>query len=104
MSQAVNPGLQIDSKVRIKEAGKGYFHDLNMTRRHGGKTWIAPNVLIKEEVLHPFFFLSRLSLADNQPEGFVPAKYPRQRSGRRCTERYDNLPFRQNFHTCNAWH
>jgi len=33
----------------IKEAGKGYFHDMNMTRKNGGKTWIAPNVLIKED-------------------------------------------------------
>lgn len=35
---------------RIKEASTGYFHDLNMTRRHGGKTWIAPKVLIRENV------------------------------------------------------
>ncbi|KIL59466.1 hypothetical protein M378DRAFT_131521 [Amanita muscaria Koide BX008] len=33
----------------IKEASTGYFHDLNMTRRHGGKTWIAPKVLIRED-------------------------------------------------------
>ncbi|KAF8155882.1 ATP10 protein-domain-containing protein [Crassisporium funariophilum] len=33
----------------IKEAGKGYFHDMNMTRKHGGKTWIAPRVLIRED-------------------------------------------------------
>ncbi|KJA15600.1 hypothetical protein HYPSUDRAFT_194125 [Hypholoma sublateritium FD-334 SS-4] len=33
----------------IKEAGKGYFHDMNMTRRNGGKTWVAPNVLIRED-------------------------------------------------------
>ncbi|RDB30813.1 Mitochondrial ATPase complex subunit ATP10 [Hypsizygus marmoreus] len=46
----------MDSDVRmaqrrhlIKEAGKGYFHDMNMTRRHGGKTWIAPKVLIRED-------------------------------------------------------
>lgn len=35
---------------RIKEAGKGYFHDMNMTRKHGGKTWVAPSVLIREDV------------------------------------------------------
>lgn len=35
---------------RIKEASKGYYHDLNMTRKHGGKTWIAPKVLIREDV------------------------------------------------------
>lgn len=34
----------------IKEATKGYFADLAATRRHGGKTWIAPPVLIREEV------------------------------------------------------
>lgn len=36
--------------VRIKEATTGYFHDLNMTRKFGGKTWVAPNVLILEDV------------------------------------------------------
>ncbi|KIK56596.1 hypothetical protein GYMLUDRAFT_46932 [Collybiopsis luxurians FD-317 M1] len=34
----------------VKEAvTKGYFHDLNATRRHGGKSWIAPKVLIRED-------------------------------------------------------
>lgn len=33
----------------LKEATKGYFTDLNATRRHGGKTWIAPNVMIRED-------------------------------------------------------
>ncbi|KAF4583443.1 ATPase assembly factor ATP10 [Pleurotus pulmonarius] len=33
----------------IKEATKGYFDDLNNTRRHGGKTWIAPQTLIRED-------------------------------------------------------
>ncbi|EIW78480.1 hypothetical protein CONPUDRAFT_128126 [Coniophora puteana RWD-64-598 SS2] len=33
----------------IKEVGKGYFTDLNATRHHGGKTWIAPNVNIRED-------------------------------------------------------
>ncbi|KAL0960067.1 hypothetical protein HGRIS_011715 [Hohenbuehelia grisea] len=33
----------------IKEATKGYFDDLNDTRRHGGKTWIAPKSLIRED-------------------------------------------------------
>ncbi|KDQ58692.1 hypothetical protein JAAARDRAFT_34530 [Jaapia argillacea MUCL 33604] len=36
-------------KHLVKEASKGYFHDLNRTRHHGGKTWIAPNVLIRED-------------------------------------------------------
>ncbi|KAF9023686.1 hypothetical protein BDZ89DRAFT_1069713 [Hymenopellis radicata] len=33
----------------VKQATKGYFHDLNRTRRHGGKTWIAPKSLIRAE-------------------------------------------------------
>ncbi|OSX60897.1 hypothetical protein POSPLADRAFT_1047219 [Postia placenta MAD-698-R-SB12] len=33
----------------VKEATKGYFTDLNATRRHGGKTWIAPKVMIRED-------------------------------------------------------
>ena len=37
-------------EFRIKEASKGYFHDLNATRHHGGKTWIAPSVMIREDV------------------------------------------------------
>jgi hypothetical protein len=36
--------------ARVKEASVGYFHDLQMTRKHGGKTWIAPEVLIREDV------------------------------------------------------
>lgn len=44
--------------TRIKEASKGYFEDLNATRRHGGKTWIAPRVMIREEVgAHPILLL-----------------------------------------------
>ncbi|EGN92870.1 hypothetical protein SERLA73DRAFT_116717 [Serpula lacrymans var. lacrymans S7.3] len=33
----------------IKEATKGYFTDLNATRHHGGKTWMAPSVMIRED-------------------------------------------------------
>ncbi|KAI0322836.1 ATP10 protein-domain-containing protein [Amylostereum chailletii] len=33
----------------VKEASMGYFHDLHMTRVHGGKTWMAPSVLIRED-------------------------------------------------------
>ncbi|PCH35341.1 hypothetical protein WOLCODRAFT_133830 [Wolfiporia cocos MD-104 SS10] len=36
-------------KALLKEATRGYFTDLNATRRHGGKTWIAPRVLIRED-------------------------------------------------------
>ncbi|KAH9939465.1 ATP10 protein-domain-containing protein [Amylocystis lapponica] len=34
----------------VKEATKGYFTDLNATRVHGGKTWVAPRVMIREDV------------------------------------------------------
>lgn len=44
--------------IRIKEASVGYFHDLNMTRRHGGKTWIAPKVLIREDVRSLYVYTS----------------------------------------------
>ena len=30
---------------------------MNMTRKHGGKTWIAPNVLIREDVRSPMMAL-----------------------------------------------
>lgn len=29
---------------------RGHFADLNATRKHGGKTWIAPKVMIREDV------------------------------------------------------
>ncbi|KAI8976571.1 ATP10 protein-domain-containing protein [Trametes punicea] len=32
-----------------REATRGYFADLSATRRHGGKTWIAPKVMIRED-------------------------------------------------------
>ncbi|KAF9262298.1 hypothetical protein L218DRAFT_960433 [Marasmius fiardii PR-910] len=39
-----------ERKHLVKEvATKGYFHDLQKTRKHGGKTWIAPKVLIRED-------------------------------------------------------
>ncbi|KAH9917170.1 ATP10 protein-domain-containing protein [Fomitopsis serialis] len=33
----------------VREATKGYFTDLNATRRHGGKTWVAPKTMIRED-------------------------------------------------------
>ena len=38
------------SESRLKEVAKGNFDDLNATRHHGGKMWIAPPVLIRENV------------------------------------------------------
>lgn len=41
--------IEEQRKHLVKEAvTKGYFHDLNATRHNGGKTWIAPKVLIRE--------------------------------------------------------
>ncbi len=42
--------LMIACEHRVKEASTGYFYDLHMTRVHGGKTWMAPKVLIREDV------------------------------------------------------
>lgn len=36
--------------ISVQEATKGYFSDLSRTRKHGGKTWIAPKTLIREDV------------------------------------------------------
>ena len=49
---------------RAREATRGYFADLSATRRHGGKTWIAPKVMIREDVsflLSLVFTISMLS-------------------------------------------
>jgi len=47
--------LKISCGPRVKEASTGYFYDLHMTRVHGGKTWMAPKVLIREDVSLPEF-------------------------------------------------
>ncbi|KAF8609167.1 hypothetical protein BDV93DRAFT_518022, partial [Ceratobasidium sp. AG-I] len=33
----------------VKEVTRGYFHDFHKLKHHGGKMWIAPRVLIKED-------------------------------------------------------
>lgn len=35
---------------RIKEATKGYYSDFYATKQHGGKAWVAPRTLIREDV------------------------------------------------------
>ena len=47
-TSALTPSLILN--VRVKLATKGYYSDLNSLRFHGGKTWIAPRVLIREDV------------------------------------------------------
>ena len=35
----------------MEEASRGYFHDYNIAKREGGgKQWVAPKVLIREDV------------------------------------------------------
>lgn len=36
--------------IRVKEVTRGYFHDFHKLKHHGGKMWIAPRVLIREDV------------------------------------------------------
>ena len=42
---------------------RGHFADLNATRRHGGKTWIAPKVMIREDVSNPKY--ARIDMAES---------------------------------------
>ncbi|KAF4618184.1 hypothetical protein D9613_011513 [Agrocybe pediades] len=58
--------LMAQRRHLIKEAGKGYFHDLNMTRKNGGKTWIAPKVLIREDKSLYLPNISGTSLEDGE--------------------------------------
>ncbi|KAF9456417.1 ATP10 protein-domain-containing protein [Collybia nuda] len=74
----------MDSDVRtaqrrhlIKEAGKGYFHDMNMTRKHGGKTWIAPKVLIREDKALYLPNISGKNLQDNKTKNTTTMCYGR---------------------------
>lgn len=34
----------------VKQVSKGYFHDYNSLRQEGGKAFIAPKTLIREDV------------------------------------------------------
>ncbi|KAJ1038963.1 hypothetical protein NDA11_004289 [Ustilago hordei] len=46
----ISPEYRMASrKAIVKEATRGYFHDFHAIRSHGGKTWRAPNTLIKDE-------------------------------------------------------
>jgi len=46
----LNQEKQLEKRRHLnKEVSTGYFYDLHMTRIHGGKTWMAPNVLIRED-------------------------------------------------------
>ncbi|CAL1699388.1 unnamed protein product [Somion occarium] len=46
----LNQEVRMEQRQKlVRAATKGYFSDLNATRKHGGKTWIAPRVLIRED-------------------------------------------------------
>lgn len=39
-----------ERKHLVQQVAKGYFHDYNELRHQGGKAWVAPNTLIREDV------------------------------------------------------
>lgn len=49
-----------------REAVRGHFADLNATRKRGGKTWIAPKVMIREERALYFPDIQGTSLAGGE--------------------------------------
>nr|XP_018261342.1 uncharacterized protein I303_05780 [Kwoniella dejecticola CBS 10117]OBR83500.1 hypothetical protein I303_05780 [Kwoniella dejecticola CBS 10117] len=54
-------------KALVKEATQGYFHDYNRAKGvGGGKLWIAPNVLIREDKALYFPDISGKSLLGNE--------------------------------------
>ncbi|KAI0087368.1 ATPase assembly factor ATP10 [Irpex rosettiformis] len=62
-----------DDKLRVKQRGallkevvKGNFDDLNATRHHGGKMWIAPPALIRENKARYFPDIEGTSLATSE--------------------------------------
>lgn len=47
----LSPERRIDERRHlVKQVAKGYFHDYNELRHSGGKTWVAPKTLIREDV------------------------------------------------------
>ncbi|KIY47915.1 hypothetical protein FISHEDRAFT_74253 [Fistulina hepatica ATCC 64428] len=42
-------GLIEERRHLVKEVTRSNFHDIQMLRHHGGKTWIAPKQLIRED-------------------------------------------------------
>ncbi|KAF9239878.1 ATPase assembly factor ATP10 [Melanogaster broomeanus] len=50
LMEHLDDGVRLQQRRHlINEATKGYFNDLHATRYHGGKTWIAPKVMIRED-------------------------------------------------------
>jgi ATPase complex subunit ATP10 len=63
----MNQDIRLQQRRHIlAEVSKGYFSDLNATRTHGGKTWIAPTVLIRQDKALYFPDIAGKSLATGQ--------------------------------------
>ncbi|GAA5973296.1 hypothetical protein JCM8115_007114 [Rhodotorula mucilaginosa] len=50
----------------VKEASKGYFHDYNALRHEGGKAYLAPKTLIREDLSLYFPDIEGTSLATKE--------------------------------------
>lgn len=75
---------------RWKEYDKSSVSELGNLRFHGGKTWIAPSNLIKEDVrLFTFPFRQERKLTRAHTESTVPTEPDREMSIRRIKETYD---------------
>ncbi|KAG9124787.1 Mitochondrial ATPase complex subunit atp10 [Ceratobasidium sp. 392] len=48
----------------VKEVTRGYFHDFHKLKHHGGKMWIAPRVLIREDKALYFPDVTGVTLSD----------------------------------------
>ena len=66
---------------RVKQASTGYFYDLHMTRVHGGKTWMAPSVLIRQDVRALMTSLINPSRPQMASESFVLSRHCRDEAG-----------------------
>ncbi|KAF9010000.1 ATP10 protein-domain-containing protein [Cyathus striatus] len=82
MTQKMKDLMDRDTRIAqrrhlVKEASKGYFHDLNMTRKHGGKTWIAPKVLIREDKALYLPNIAGISLKDDEKKNTTELCYGR---------------------------
>lgn len=63
------------ARDRVKQASRGYFHDYNELRQQGGKAFVAPKTLIREDV-RPLALVRRtFATALDRPD---PARRPQQ--------------------------
>lgn len=53
-------------KAIVKEATRGYFHDFHAIKSHGGKTWRAPNTLIRDQMAHYWPSMKGTRLSDRK--------------------------------------